>query len=127
MEREQNTMRTRIIPLLPCQNAPEVVQQIKPTMDLLIELDSRHPQILRDVGVDPENYHQGMVFRSAIESIRGQQASRQTAPREAFVLGVLAKMQESGRLDNYAQTPTGVRWDFMVQLETSPVRRVQLR
>ncbi len=114
----------KTIPLLPCRNAPEVVEQIQPAIDLLVGMDTLHPNILRNAGVNPEHYHRGMVFRSAIETIRGQQAGGQTAPREAYVSSVLEAMYAQNRLKTYEHTARGVRWDFSVELESNPLRTV---
>src|SRR4051794_35259746 len=96
--------------LLPCTNSPTAVAQIQPTIDLINELDKRHPDVLSSAGIDPQLYHGGMVLRSAIETIRGQQAARQTAPREAFVATILGQMHVAGLLQSFEQTASGVRW-----------------
>ena len=56
------------------------MRQIAPTKDLLSSLDTKHPDILRAEGIVPADYHGSMVFRSAIESIRGTFAAT-TSPR----------------------------------------------
>ncbi len=112
--------------VLPCVNSPTAVSQIQPTIELITELDLRHPDILTAAGIDPKLYHGGMVLRSAIETIRGQQAARQTAPREAFVSAVLGQMHVAGLLQSFEQTASGVRWDFEVRLDRSPIRDIAI-
>ena len=59
------------------------MRQIAPTKDLLTKLDTKHPDILRAEGIVPADYHGSMVFRSAVESIRGTFAAT-TSPRAQF-------------------------------------------
>jgi len=115
-----------LIGVLPCANAEIIVDQIKPTAELLIGLDQTHPDVLLGAGVSPEHYHGSGVFRSAIETIRGQQAARQTAPREQFVGVVLQEMVNVGLLVSAEKTPPGVRWDFSAVLDQSPRRRLAI-
>jgi hypothetical protein len=71
--------------MLPCSNSIDIVNQIEPTIHVLQNLDVDNPKVLQNAGVDPVTYHKGLVFNSAIETIRGQQAARKTKPREDFV------------------------------------------
>src|SRR5258708_20640681 len=103
-----------------------MVRQIQPAIDLLVDMDKRHPDVLMDAGINPKHYHDGMVFRSAIETIRGQHAGRQTAPREAFVSSVLEEMYVQKLLQSYTHTARGVRWDFSIELETNPLRKAAI-
>ncbi|MGI8922980.1 MAG: hypothetical protein ACR2HJ_02895 [Fimbriimonadales bacterium] len=112
--------------VLPCVNSELIVQQVRPTVELLINLDQSHPDILANAVIDPAHYHRSNVFRSAIETIRGQQAAIQTVPREQFVGRILEAMEDKGLLSSAQKTPPGVRWDFTAELETNPRRRVAI-
>ena len=59
------------------------MRQIAATRDLLTNLDTKHPDILRAEGIVPADYHGSMVFRAAVESIRGTFAAT-TSPRAQF-------------------------------------------
>lgn len=112
--------------VLPCQNSEQIVEQVQPTIDLLVGLNERHPDVLRQAGVDPVHYHASNVFRSAIETIRGSQAAGQTTPREQFVGAILMAMKAAGHLADAHKTPPGVRWDFTAELESRPRRSVAI-
>ena len=58
--------------ILPCKHDQSAVEQISPTIDLLKNLDTKYPQVLISENIVPEDYHDKKVFRSAIETIRGQ-------------------------------------------------------
>jgi len=102
------------------------VGQIEPTADLLLRLDERHPEVLEEVGVAPKDYHGGMVFASAIESLRGRMAAARSQPREQFVGNVLKQMQEQQLIVSFDRTPIGVRWDFTAVLDKNPVREIAI-
>lgn len=112
--------------LVPCENSPEIAGQVEPTVDLLVHLDETHPDVLESAGISPAHYHAGHVFRSAVETIRGQQAARQKSPRELFVAGILTRMREAHHIVSFEHTRPGVRWDFDLVLDKSPERRAAI-
>jgi len=57
--------------ILPCKHEERVTKQVRPAINLLSNLDSLHPDVLEQHGIEPDDYKGGLVFRSAIESIRG--------------------------------------------------------
>ncbi len=102
---------------LPCRNQPQVIQQIQPTINLLKTLNSQHPEILKENSIDPQDYHDGLVFRSAIESIRGTYIASSTPGREQFVSDILSKMKSNGLIYDYDHLSSKERWDFEVYLD----------
>ena len=48
--------------LLPCQNDPGATAQVNPAIDLLRNLDSKHPDVLSAHGVEPADYHSKRRF-----------------------------------------------------------------
>ena len=99
---------------LPCRHQMRVVQQIQPTVDLLRNMDSQHPDVLRQHLIDPQDYHSGLVFRSAVESIRGSYIASSTSGRERFVADVLSEMKSHGLIFDFDQLSSSQRWDFEV-------------
>jgi len=100
--------------LLPCNNQPSVIQQIKPTIELLKDLHKNYPQVLRESLIEPDDYHGGLVFRSAIESIRGSYIASSTPGREKFVSDILERMMDMGLIHGFDKLTARERWDFEV-------------
>jgi len=80
--------------ILPCTHDPVALKQINPTIDLLRNLDTRHPDVLRGAGVTPEDYHPKRVFRSAVETIRGSFIASSKTQRHQMVANVLSDLVE---------------------------------
>jgi len=57
--------------ILPCKHEEKVTNQVQPTIDLLLGMDVNHPELLLQHNIQPLDYKRGLVFRSAVESIRG--------------------------------------------------------
>ncbi|RYE28085.1 MAG: hypothetical protein EOP48_33895 [Sphingobacteriales bacterium] len=91
-----------------------MIQQIQPTIELLKNLDSDHPEILQKRDINPHDYHSGLVFRSAIESIRGSYIASSTPGREKFVEDILVMMKKSGAIKDYERLSSRQRWDFEI-------------
>ena len=106
--------------MLPCSNQERVTQQVKPTVDLLTNMDELHPEVLLQHSIRPEDYKPGLVFRSAIESIRGKFIASSTTTREALVGDVLHRMVKQGAVRDYDRTGANARYDFAVALERNP-------
>jgi hypothetical protein len=101
--------------ILPCSHPENLIQQIEPTKELLKHMDARHPAVLESEGITPADYHDGMVFRSAIESIRGTFAAT-TSPRTAFTNGILERMRQANLVSNWQPIGGRGRCDYSVML-----------
>lgn len=84
-------------------------------------MDTLHPDILTDHLINPQDYHGGLVFRSAVESIRGSYIASSTPLRERFVASILAAMKDEGLIEAYDQLSNERRWDFEVFPSLDPV------
>lgn len=58
--------------MLPCIHDTKITNQVQPTIDLLVDMDELHPDVLLEHSIQPEDYKNSLVFRSAVESIRGR-------------------------------------------------------
>ena len=94
--------------------------QVKPTIHLLNNLDDLHPDILLEHNIIPEDYKGSLVFRSAVESIRGTFIASSTAGRQALVGNVLENLRRSGRIASFQHTSSSNRYDFAVKIEEDP-------
>ncbi len=106
--------------VLPCKHEQRMVRQVRPAIELLTHLDQWHPDILRAHEINPADYHEGLVFRSAVESIRGTFIAATMAGREAMVAEMLEAMAERGQIVSYAYSGRRARYDFTVQLDATP-------
>lgn len=106
--------------MLPCTHESRVVAQVQPAIELLTDLDKLHPEVLRQHSIQPEDYKGGLVFRSAVESIRGSFAASSTPLREGLVEQILIRLQSQGRIAEYQRTGGRERYDFAVGLERDP-------
>src|SRR4030042_1291377 len=100
--------------LLPCQNDPSATAQVNPTIELLRNLDSRHPDVLKAHGVEPADYHSKLVFRSAVESIRGTYIASSLTQRQGLVATVLETMKKTKLIAAYQLQGAAQRFDFQV-------------
>ncbi len=110
----QNTDLTEVFNPLPCRHQFNITSQILPTIDLLRTLNEKHPDILKDNHIDPQDYHNGLVFRSAIESIRGSYIASSTPGRERFVKSILSGLKDKKLIHDFDQLSSSERWDFEV-------------
>lgn len=106
--------------ILPCKHEDRITRQVQPTIDLLTNIDVLHPDILLQHSIQPEDYKKGLVFRSAIESIRGAYIASSTTGREGLVKDVLENFLQRGRISGYSQGRSRERYDFTVVLERNP-------
>jgi len=106
--------------ILPCKHEERITGQVQPTVDLLTHLDVLHPDILVQHAIQPDDYKKGLVFRSAIESIRGTYIASSTTGREGLVKDVLDNLLHRGRIEDYSQGRSRERYDFTVILERNP-------
>ena len=106
--------------VLPCRNEERVVRQVRPTIDLLTNLDVWHPDVLLQHSIQPADYKGSLVFRSAVESIRGSFIASSTANREALVAQVLEALVRQNYISGYEQTSSTGRYDFTIALQRNP-------
>jgi len=110
--------------LLPCQNDPSATAQVNPAIDLLRNLDNKHPDVLKAHGVEPADYHSKLVFRSAIESIRGTYIASSLNQRQGLVATVLETMKRANLIAAYQLQGAAQRFDFQVMLSSKPKEMV---
>jgi hypothetical protein len=109
-----------ILPILPCKHEQSVVEQVVPTIDLLNNLDTLHPDVLLQHSIQPVDYKKGLVFRSAIESIRGTFIASSTTSREGLVQDVLENLKQRGRIKDFSHRSMKARYDFEVVVQRDP-------
>ncbi len=110
--------------LLPCQNDPIATSQVSPTIDLLRNLDVNHPDVLKSHSIEPSDYHSKLVFRSAIESIRGTFIASSLNQRQGLVADVLNVMKKQSLISEYQCKGSSQRFDFQVMLTAKPKEMV---
>ena len=98
--------------VLPCKHEERITRQVKPTIDLLTNMDVLHPDVLLQHAIQPGDYKGGLVFRSAIESIRGTFIASSTTGREGLVKDVLDNLLHRNCIADYAQSSGRARYDF---------------
>lgn len=106
--------------MLPCRHEPQVVSQVQPAIELLTDLDALYPDMLRQHAIEPADYKGSLVFRSAVESIRGRFAASSTTQREGIVDEILNLLRRQSRIADYARTGGRQRYDFTIGIEHNP-------
>lgn len=106
--------------MLPCHHDQRIVAQVRPTIDLLTQLDTLHPDVLLQHSIEPSDYKSGLVFRSAIESIRGRFAALSTTGRQGLVASVLEELYRRSAIAGYELSSSSNRYDFTVSIERNP-------
>jgi hypothetical protein len=116
------------MPTLPCHHEAEITAQVPPTIRLLNTLDVLHPDVLRQHGIQPIDYHGSLVFRSAIESIRGSYIASSTTGREGLVGDVLENLKQREAIDTYTHSARGgERYDFTIALQTDVFAALEVK
>jgi hypothetical protein len=108
------------LPILPCRHSAGIVDQVRPARELLEGMDRLHPDVLQGHGINPPDYHGALVFRSAIEQIRGSYIARAMSPRQQHVAGVLGRLRASRRIVEFQYTGGARRCDFAVTVSNEP-------
>jgi len=106
--------------ILPCKHEERVTQQVKPTIDLLSNMDVLHPEVLLQHQIEPVDYKGGLVFRSAVESIRGTFIASSTTGREALVNDVLENLLQRSQIAAFTNSSRSSRYDFSIKIERDP-------
>lgn len=107
---------------LPCEHPALTIAQIPRTIDLLRRMDELHPDVLQGHHIEPEAYHGGLVFRSAVESIRGSYAASSTTGRQQMVRDVLNRLKLRGEIQDFQYLGQSRRHDFTVIMEPNRAR-----
>jgi hypothetical protein len=107
-------------PTLPCKHEARIMAQVQPTIDLLTNLDTLHPNVLLQHAIQPADYKSGLVFRSAVESIRGTFIASSTTSRQGLVRDVLEHLRQRACIADYEQSSSSHRHDFTVCIERDP-------
>lgn len=97
-----------------------MTDQVQPTVELLADLDVLHPDVLRQHSIEPADYKGGLVFRSAVESIRGQFIASSTTGREGLVRDVLENLKQRAAVADYEQSSSRNRHDFTIMVYRAP-------
>jgi hypothetical protein len=105
---------------LPCHHEERVTNQVEPAIQLLTQMDTLHPDVLVHHGIQPQDYHSGLVFRSAIESIRGTFIASSTRGREGMVNDVLENLHQRSMIAGYEYVGNRDRHDFTVVIQEDP-------
>jgi hypothetical protein len=105
---------------LPCRHDERITSQVPPTIHLLRNMDKLHPEILLQHNIQPDDYNEKLVFRSAVESIRGGFIASSTTSRQRLISDTLSAMQEAQRIVGFQETSRGSRCDFTVTIEQDP-------
>ena len=108
------------MPILPCQHDAGAIKQIEPTKHLLTKMDEEHPEVLKGAGVDPRDYHGKLVFRSAVESIRGTYIASSLPQRHGMVADTLSRVESKGAIEGFEPMGAKARYDFVVYFSKSP-------
>lgn len=106
--------------ILPCRHEERIIEQVQPTIDLLTNMDVLHPDVLLQHKIQPANYKSGLVFRSAVESIRGTFIASSKTGREGLVDDVLENLSQRARIAGYSKSGGSRRYDFSVAVERDP-------
>jgi hypothetical protein len=106
--------------VLPCKHEERVTRQVPPTIHLLTNLNELHPEVLLEHEIHPEDYHEGLVFRSAVESIRGTFIASSTKGRENLVGEVLENLARRKFIAGYSHSAGTRRYDFTLAIERDP-------
>lgn len=106
--------------ILPCKHEQSITDQVGPTIDLLTNMDKYHPNILKEHSIQPEDYNDGLVFRSAIESIRGSYIASSKPAREGLVGDILYDLLQQKKIVGYEHTGNSNRYDYSIKLEKDP-------
>jgi len=99
-----------------CNHSKEALKEAEALKDLLKNLAELHPDVLREHGIRPKDYHSAGVFRHALESIRGTFIAQAQAPRERFVAETLARMKAKNLICDFNFIGDAGRVDFKVEV-----------
>ncbi len=113
--------------ILPCKHEKRITDQVAPTIKLLTQIDELHPEILLKHGIQPIDYHGSLVFRSAVESIRGKYIAASRHERENLVENVLKNLVHTQAIQDYKSTGTYQRYDFEIALQLDSFAAIEVK
>ena len=106
--------------VLPCRHEEQITRQVEPTVALLNHMDDWHPDILQQHSIVPADYKGSLVFRSAVESIRGTFIASSTTGRQRLIEEVLENLRRRRLIAGYENASRSERHDFTVAIEREP-------
>jgi len=106
--------------MLPCKNEQRVIEQVGPTVRLLSNMDALHPEVLRQHAIEPSDYKDGLVFRSAVERIRGSFIASSMTGRQQIIADTLESLQQRHLITDYEASSSRARYDFSVAIRRKP-------
>lgn len=112
---------------LPCQHLQVTVDQVPRAIELLQHLDTWHPEVLLQHNIQPQDYHGSLVFRSAIESIRGRYIAGSTRGRHELVAARLEVARSRDLITGYQYEGARRRYDFAVTMAESRRAAIEVK
>lgn len=106
--------------ILPCTHDPRATKQVDPAITLLKSLNTAHPDVLKAHGLNPKDYHEKLVFRSAVESIRGTYIASSLTGRQGLVAEALEVLCKQNLIADFSPMSARERFDFEVKVTTNP-------
>lgn len=106
--------------VLPCTHDPQATKQVGPAIILLKDLNSTHPDVLKAHGLNPTDYHAKLVFRSAVESIRGTYIASCLTGRQGLVGHALQVLRAQNLIGDFRPMSARERFDFEVRVTGTP-------
>lgn len=106
--------------ILPCHHDESAVAQIAPTVELLKTLDTKYPNVLNAEKIVPADYHGKKVFRSAVETIRGQYIASSITSRHATIHAILDGLREQEKIADFEESGKTKRYDFEILFSREP-------
>lgn len=102
---------SKVKPVIPCSRTPEAMARVEAyAEELLIAAPG-----IGSHGLLPEEFEAAGLLQSAIERLRGRRAATMDV-KKAFILRVLERLQEVGRIESSAFTGSGNRHDYTARL-----------
>lgn len=108
--------------ITPC----ELNNALKKQVDAFAETLREKAHTLGDHGLSETDFHQGGVFRGAIERIRGQFAADMKVKRQ-FVARVLDHMQDKGFIKEWSSAGGKNRHDYTVTMPQGRISVIELK
>lgn len=108
--------------VIPCKRNSALKKQVEAFAETL----KSDAHTLGEHGLSEIDFHQGGIFRGAVERVRGQFAASMRVKRE-FVAHVLDYMQDRGFISEWVSAGGKNRYDYTVTLPTGRVSVIELK
>ena len=115
-------MASRHSPIIPCRLLPET----KARIDAYVEALRESAPSIGQHGLNPQEFRDSGIFRSAVEQIRGTQAASMTDKR-AFMADVLNYLQQVGLIREWEFTGAGDRHDYQIIMPSGCISVVEAK